>query len=160
LIQRELTRTLVEEQELEPARAWAVRAGVALAWEADVLELRATFTRSSTGEQFFLLGCLEGYKAVPPAWDFRNEDWQSPRQKSNYPGRAVIHGIGSIFHPTPVICAPFNRLAYKQHGGPHNDWGGPEHWLTAAKGGAHADTLADMLAVVDRDFRRSRGRMG
>lgn len=160
MIPRDLTLGLVEQEELEPARQWALRAGVELTWRPETLELRGVFRQRSSGELFYLFGNLEGYKAVPPAWEFCDEEWGSPGAKRNYPARATIDGVGSIFHPNPVICAPFNRLAYQAHGGPHNDWGGPEQWLKAAPGYARADTLADMLALIARDMNYSNGRMG
>jgi len=160
VIPRDLTIALVEQEELEPARQWARRAGVELTWDAEALQLRAVLTQRATGERFFLLGCLDGYKAVPPAWEFRDQAWEVAGAKRNYPAAASIPGIGSIFHAKPVICAPFNRLAYQILGGPHGDWGGPEQWLKAAPSSAHADTLADMLALIARDMNHSNGRMG
>lgn len=160
MIARQLTVALVEDEELEPARDWARRAGVELTWDADSLELRAIFTQRATGERYYLRGRLDGYKAVPPAWEFCDQNWGSPGAKRNYPARASLPGIGSVFHRKPVICAPFNRLAYKAHGGPHGDWGGPEQWLRAAPESAHAETLADMLALIARDMNYSNGRMG
>lgn len=160
MIPRDLTIALVEGVELEPARQWSRRAGVELTWNADALEIRAVFTQRATGEDFHLLGRLDGYKALPPAWTFCDERWGTSNAKRNYPAAASMPGIGSIFHPNPVICAPFNRLAYSAHGGPHGDWGGPEQWLKAAPTSAHADTLADMLALIGRDMNHSSGRMG
>jgi hypothetical protein len=55
--------------------------------------------------------------------------------------------VGSIFHGSGVICAPFNRLAYGEHGGPHGDWGGPLSWLNV-RGHVRATALADMLALI------------
>ena len=54
---------------------------------------------------------------------------------------------GSIFHSSGRICAPFNRLAYHQHGGPHNNWGGPECWLNV-KGQIRETDLAGMFASI------------
>ncbi|MFC0028006.1 hypothetical protein ACFFMM_00510 [Micromonospora chaiyaphumensis] len=55
---------------------------------------------------------------------------------------------GSIFHPNRLICAPWNRLAYAEHGGPHPDWGALTNWKTAGAGYTKADTLADMLSQI------------
>jgi hypothetical protein len=155
-----MTIALVEEEELAPAREWASRVGVELTWDSDRLEIRAVLTQRTTGERFYLRGQLEGYRAVPPAWTFCDAEWGSPGEKRNFPASASLpSGIGSsIFHNHPVICAPFNRLAYKDHGGPHSNWGGPEQWLNVA-GTVNATTLADMLAVVARDLAYSKGRM-
>jgi hypothetical protein len=159
VIPRALTVAVIHGEELDPALEWARRAGVEILWDADSLVLRARLTQRNTGERFYLLGRLDGYKAVPPAWQFCDSTWGSPGLRQHYPAPASIPGIGSIFHTNPVICAPFNRLAYQAHGGPHSDWGGPEQWLGAAPGYAHAETLADMLAIIARDLNYSSGRM-
>ena len=59
-----------------------------------------------------------------------------------------------------IICAPFNRLAYNSHQGPHSDWGGPAQWMTAGPQYVHAVTIGDMLQSILRDFSFSKGRMG
>jgi hypothetical protein len=155
-----VTLAIVEEDELPATREWAARAGVDLEWDAPVLELRAVLTQQATGERFYLNGKLDGYRAVPPAWCFCDAKWGTPGQKSNFPAVGSPPGFsGSIFHSNGVICAPFNRLAYKDNGGPHGDWGGPAQWLKAGAGYVHAETLADMLSAVARDLAYSRGRM-
>ena len=58
------------------------------------------------------------------------------------------------------MCAPFNRLAYGAHEGPHSDWGSLAQWMTAGEGYVHAVKLGDMLSAILRDFRLSSGRMG
>ena len=55
-----------------------------------------------------------------------------------------------MFNTSCFICAPFNRLAYKIHGGPHQDWNGPEKWLDVC-GHVGARTLAEMLAQITGD---------
>ena len=155
-----VTLALVETEELPAAFAWAETAGVNLSWNQELLQLRAVFRQRATGEQFYLQGTLDGYKALPPAWNFFDPGWQTGGQKAHFPATASLPGgLGSIFHSNSVICAPFNRLAFHQHGGPHSDWGGPEQWLRAGAGYVHAVTLADMLAVIARDMNYSNGRL-
>jgi hypothetical protein len=55
---------------------------------------------------------------------------------------------GSIFHPNRLICAPWNRLAYGEHGGPHADWGGQTSWTSVGAGYTKGDTLGDMLSQI------------
>jgi len=124
------------------------------------MELRVVLEQRSTGQLFHLMGRLDSYKAWPPAWDFRDENWQGEAVKRHYPAPSSIPGIGSIFHTKAVICAPFNRLAYATLGGPHKDWGGLEQWLKVAHESAHAETIGDMLALIARDMSYSQGRMG
>jgi hypothetical protein len=64
-----------------------------------------------------------------------------------------------IHNQTAVICAPFNRLAYTDHAGPHGDWGGPQNWLNAGASQVHAETIGDMLQAIYRDFSVTRERM-
>ncbi|BFV58381.1 hypothetical protein KCMC57_up34850 [Kitasatospora sp. CMC57] len=90
---------------------------------------------------------LTGYPAVPPAWTCRDDQGGTPRNA--FPLAGTGAGLpGSVFHPLPVICAPWNRLAYKEHDGPHQDWGGPTQWKTAAPASTRAHTLADMLNTL------------
>ena len=63
-------------------------------------------------------------------------------------------------HGRGLICAPFNRLAYGIHNGPHSGWGNPAQWMTAGEGNVHAVRIGDMLNSILRDFRFSKGRMG
>lgn len=154
-----LTVVLVET-ELAPAAAWATRTGTQLSWDPERLSLRVVLVQAQRGEKFYLLGQLEGYKALPPTWTFCDENWQTPGLKRNYPMPGPVPGAGSsIFHPNPVICAPFNRLAYQENGGPHADWGGATQWFAAGRGSVQAHTLGDMLAVVNFHLLHSPGRM-
>ena len=58
-----------------------------------------------------------------------------------------------------IICAPFNRLAYATHDGPHSNWGDAAQWMTAGPGYVYAVTIGDMLQLILRDFSLSKGRM-
>lgn len=159
MLPRDVTVAIIEE-ELSAAMVWAAANGVKLSWHPRLLQVRATLRQRSTGELFYLRGRMEGYRVVPPAWDFGDKKWHSADVKQNYPQPAQVPGVSSsIFHTQPVICAPFNRLAYKDHGGPHSDWGGPERWLDVNRTLVRAETLADMLDVVHRDLLYSPGRL-
>jgi len=70
------------------------------------------------GSSFWLLCRCNGYPGVPPAWH-----WYNPDTKAIDQGRDTPTG-GGFFHSAGVICAPWNRLAYKSEDarGPHSDW--------------------------------------
>jgi len=152
----------IAEHELLGARAWAERHGVVLEWLLDVLELRATLPQPETATRFYLRARLGDYRELPPMWTFCAENWTRDSEAALYPKpQATPHG-SSIFlahKGRGVICVPFNRLAYAEHTGPHGDWGGPAQWISAGGSHVRAATLGDMLAVVHRDLRVTRGTM-
>ena len=162
MIPREHTLIHVES-ELVGARAWAERHRVPLEWLPDGLELRATLSQPETGDEYFLRARVGDYRELPPAWSFTDSNWKADPIQTLFPRpNTVTSGGASIFHTQPVICAPFNRLAYKFEGvqGPHGDWGGPANWLAAGKPNeVRADSLGDMLSVIYQHFLVTRGRM-
>lgn len=148
------------EDELESARAWGERHQVPITWKPEALELRAVLVQPSTGSEFYLRGRFDNYRELPPEWAFCSPDWRK-RGKQYFPARPSRTPFGSpILHSNGLICAHFNRLAYKSHGGPHADWGGPAQWITSDDRYAYADVIGDMLQVIKRDFDHSTGRMG
>lgn len=152
-------RALVDE-ELPPLIEWAESHGSEVEWNPDSLLIRVVLPQPVTGDEYYLLGDLHGYRAVPPAWEFADSAWETDGGKRNYPAPAVLpFGGSSIFHAQPVICAPFNRLAWKQNGGPHQNWGTPDQWLSLKENTVRAETLGDMVSVVARDLAYSPGRM-
>jgi len=150
----------VVEHEISAVLAWAKRKTIQLKWDSNAVALSVILVQPETGENFYLYGDLKGYKVIPPAWTFRNELWEGGSNKSDYPKPAKTKWGSSIFHKQPTICVPFNRLAYKEHEGPHSDWGGPSKWLSAGGSYIKAHTLGDMLQAIRRDFLFTRGRMG
>src|SRR5690606_221291 len=102
---------------------------------------------------------FDNYRAVAPAWTFTDSGWVAPPAQQLFPRPSIGPGA-SIFHSNAVICVPFNRLAFAQHGGPHGDWGTPANWIEAGNGYVHAETVGDMLQVIWRDFTPTSGRMG
>jgi hypothetical protein len=149
------------EDELPGAQAWASRYGVPLLWVPEGLEVRATFTQSETNDLFYLRGSFDDYRGLAPAWTFTDAAWIAEPRPQLFPRPATTPYGASVFHGNAVICAPFNRLAYAKHHGPHKDWGGPTSWLTAGRPNeVKAHYLGDMLSVIHQHFRFSRGRMG
>jgi hypothetical protein len=149
------------EDELPGAQTWAERHGDPLLWVPEALEVRVALTQPETKELFFLRGHFDDYREIAPAWTFTDAVWTAPPRQQLFPRPAPpLSGGVSVFHPQPVICAPFNRLAYRQQNGPHNDWGGPANWLTAGRPNeVKAHYLGDMLSVMHQHFVVTRGRM-
>jgi hypothetical protein len=154
----------IAELELDAARAWAARHRATLTWIAETLELRATFMQpiGDLEETFFLRGSFDGYREVPPIWVFTDETWGAMSRPVDSPQAAPPGGRSSMFishNGRAVICAPFNRLAYAAKEGPHQDWGGPELWLSAGPNLVHAATIGDMLQAIHRDLVFAVGRL-
>lgn len=146
-----ITRAVVTE-ELPAVLAWAARRpGWTVAFDDPALHLDVTTIHPAVGAPLLIQADLQGYRAVPPAWRFLYSDAAEQATASPFP-LAGTHPLiqGSIFHSNRVICAPWNRLAYKENGagGLHDDWGGLANWTTAAAGHTRADTLADMLSQI------------
>ncbi len=157
------TTILVVKRELEDARTWVTRHGVYLKWDPDKLEIHVAMEQPSTGDMFYLLGRFDNYREEPPEWLFCDERWARIVEKKYFPQPQSV-SIGSTFLSSgpkaPVICAPFNRLAYAEHDGPHNDWGGSAQWITPKGNSVYAAVIGDMLQVIRRDLIASKGRMG
>ena len=142
------------------ADAWARRRRTwRVAVDYERLRLSAEVDHPREGQGLLLiLADLDDYRVVPPAWRFVDEAGNSPKSAWPAPGER-LGGGGSIFHSQLVLCAPFNRLAYAQHGGPHGDWGAPTNWLAERPGIVRASNLGEMLAVIDLHLSVSPGRM-
>ena len=149
--------------ELPGAMAWAKRHQIAMDTRliADHI-LRAVLVQPTSSETFYLQGTFGDYKAYPPIWEWYNENWSSTEELhlSPHSGAGPFGSSMFIQHGgRGLICAPFNRLAYADHNGPHPDWGNPAQWTTAGQGYVHAVTIGDMLSSIFRDLRFSDGRM-
>ena len=148
--------------ELPGAIAWARRCNIFLDTQAIASRIvRTVFVQTGTGEKFFLQGSFEDYKAYPPIWEWYDDNWVNKHEKCLSPNTGN-NPLGSMFiahEGLSLICAPFNRLAYSLHKGPHPEWGSPAQWMTARAGNIYAITIGDMLNSILRDFRFSTGRM-
>ncbi|MGC1239221.1 MAG: hypothetical protein WA860_10570 [Acidimicrobiales bacterium] len=149
-VEEDIARSQVEA-ELDAARAWAGRHNWSLRWEPELLRLRATTFHPHGGRILEVHGGFDLYKALPPAWRFcaPNSDEGSA---SSFPKG----GPASIFHGNLVICAPWNRLAYRGYEGLHADWD-VSGWMTAGGDVSRATTVADMLAAIDVNLHASPG---
>lgn len=149
--------------ELPGAQAWATRQHVALDTRL-VLQriLRLVLLQGTGNEAFYLQGAFDDYRELPPAWDWRDKNWSTNEGLHLSPNSPSTPFGSSMFlrqDSKGIICAPFNRLAYKTSGGPHADWGNPAQWMTAGSGYVYAVTIGDMLQSILRDFRLTTGRM-
>ena len=151
--------------ELKGAATWLKRNKVKVDDSLiDNLILRVSFIQPKTGDRFFLQGTFDNYKIWPPMWDWFDETWSDNEGKHLSPARASITRP-MFFEDDPrdkgIICAPFSRLTYGMHGGPHSDWRTLEDWNKYKHPKImHADTIGDMLQLIQYDLVHSAGRMG
>jgi hypothetical protein len=126
-----ITRAVVAE-ELPAVLAWAARRpGWTVDFNDAALHLDVRTSHPATGTALRIQADLEGYRAVAPAWHFVHPD-TGDAAIGGFPQSGAHQLIqGSIFHSNRVICAPWNRLAFQEKGGPHGDWGALTNWTTA-----------------------------
>jgi hypothetical protein len=158
VVPRSVTIAAVES-ELVAMRAYAARRDWSVDWDPDSLIVVARGPHPSDQTPVRLRAAVAGYRAVPPAWTFESPADPDAKQPGNapFPKSGSVPGVGSsIFHGNRLICAPFCRLAFQDHGGPHGDWGGSAAWLKV-RGFARATNLAEMLAVILLHLRHSPG---
>ena len=151
--------------ELEGAASWLERNNVKVDDSlVEDLVLRVYFIQPKTKEQFFLLGTFDNYKLWPPIWDWYDQDWSNNDGKHLSPARASTRGpmfYEDYDRDKGIICAPFSRLAYGIYGGPHGDWSELDRWDKIRNPNiVHADTIGDMLQLINYDLEHSVGRMG
>lgn len=106
------------------------------------------------GSDMALYVKCDGYPAEPPAWHWYNRDTEAIDAPGDTPTG------GSFFHGSGVICASWNRLAYRSENprGPHNDWD-IGNWMAVPQTGG-TRTLAAMAGRIAHELRTSyAGRM-
>ena len=103
------------------------------------------------GSIFFLKVDCDNYPQTPPAWHWYNHSSNTSGKPSDIP-----QGTGGYFHNSGCICAPWNRLAYKQihPNGPHSDWE-LSNWLNNSYTGA-CKTLSAMALRIAVELSSSR----
>lgn len=141
-----VTRAVMADESLA-ITAWGVRRDWKIQIDDSELVLRAQTIHPQSKVPIVFHANLEGYPAMPPAWTC--QDLDGAVSPAVFPAPGTRQGVtGSIFHPGLIICAPWNRLAYSIHGGPHNDWTDLSQWRTVGAGTTQAHTLADMLTTI------------
>jgi hypothetical protein len=159
MVPEETTRALIEG-EAAGIEAWAARHGWSVEVDRVRLGLAATVPLPADGSLLVVLADLRGYRALPPAWRFI-DPLTGQSGPSAFPSAGTLPGgKGSIFHSNAVLCAPWNRLAYQDEGGPHDDWAGATNWLNVEGDVTRARNIAEMLSAIDVHLRHSPGRMG
>jgi hypothetical protein len=135
---------------------------IALSREWEFLELEEKKfilgrLKARDGSLFWLFVDCEGYQTTPAAFN-----WYNPETKTlNSPVDTPTGG--SFFHSSGRICAPWNRLAYKECDpkGPHGDDWQLSNWITNPRTGGTI-TLAAMVLRIYRELQSPdfKGRMG
>lgn len=143
------------ESEIGPMIAYGLRHGWDVTWVPEDLKVICRGRHPADESPACLVAEVGEYRAMPPAWRTYNAKDPAPGALKCPAVGPMPEGIASLFGPG-VICAPFNRLAYKDHGGPHQEWGGPAAWLSV-RNTVHAITLGDMLAVITGHLHTSPG---
>jgi len=114
---------LVVEEELAELVANAAEMG----WSLTILDGGAFVlgVPAKGGSSLFWRCATDRYPTWPPAWH-----WADPT--GGVIDAPTVTGLGgNFFHSNGVVCAPWNRLAYKaiDARGPHGDWTIGD-WLT------------------------------
>jgi hypothetical protein len=137
--------------ELEEAAQFAVSAGLKL--DASKLTSEnpvfSVVFSNRAGESFFARFDCKDYPMLPPFIEFTDEAGASAGRPDLYP---------NVFHPTPCVCMRYNRKAYKELGGPHNDWRMID-WHLATSGGGPIGSLALIVSDLHAKILDSAGRM-
>jgi hypothetical protein len=147
------TELLIEEE-----REALARNALLLGWTVEKIDAEnfvvGMTARDST--EFYVYCNCTGYAATPPAWH-----WYDPATGERDLPKLTPKG-GAFFHSNGVICAPWNRLAYKgvDGRGPHEDWT-LANWHTNPKNGA-CRTLSAMAIRIycELNAKSFQGRMG
>jgi hypothetical protein len=134
---------LIVEQELKVLESWSSRHGLRIDYDPSVLRVIARVVSRIDHEVYVVELTLDDYRALPPAIQFIH-----PGTGERGTPRCFPQGGRGYFHNQPVFCAPWNRLAYGPHGGPHNDWQLVGWEAQAQRHSPNHTTLADMFALI------------
>lgn len=112
------------------------------------------FPAKDNSEMALFVKC-DGYPGEPPAWHWYNRESKAIDALGDTPTG------GNFFHGHGVVCAPWNRLAYKNKDprGPHGNWD-IGNWVTVPETGG-TRTLAAMAERIAHELLISyTGKMG
>lgn len=103
---------------------------------------------------FWVRAFCNRYPGQPPAWH-----WFNPQTGLLDQHRDTPTPVG-FFHSNGIICAPWNRLAYREEDprGPHGDWAIGD-WRSNPQSGACRNLSAMALRIAQELQSRLRGRM-
>lgn len=147
------------DDEIPGAIRWATYHDLEQTWDHQTLALTVRLKGGGERQELYLLeGKFEDYRAMPPTWRFLDPRTGSDIGRAAFPAPGSFP-LGSVLHSTKaVICAPWNRLAYADRGGPHNNWD-VANWQTTAPQYTSAWTIPDMLARIRAEVIISPGRL-
>ena len=147
----------VLQEELPVLEAWSRRSpSRRLSVDLSQLRLDVFVTQHSSGLEFQLRGRVDGYKGLPPAWNFvvPGTDIEGAREAFPKSPAATPGGGSPIFieaNGRPVICLPCNRLAFQTEGGPHGNWV-LATWMEVEP---RYLTLAEMVSRINTELQAS-----
>ncbi len=107
----------------------------------------AKITSPVDSEKYILEGRYDNYKEYPILFDFIDPETNEKGTQHAYP----CDRIRTIFHKHgPSICLEASRKAYKQLGGPHQDWEDFTQWVELARKSERGDLthLGNLLAKI------------
>lgn len=139
-------------EELAAAAPFAAAAGIHLdtsGFSETALRFVTVF-QNAVGEPFVAEFDCREYPMHPPTIEFLNAARDARGQAAFYPAG---------FHPMPCVCARYNRKAYTEQGGPHNDWRLVD-WQLPTGNGVAIDSITMMLSDLYGKIARSTGRLG
>lgn len=153
------------KDEIAGALRWARHHALIHGWDESALlftvRLEGLADPSGHREPYLLTGLFDDYRAIPPAWRFvgpaTGDDIGLPAfpAPGSYPG-------GTVLHPNGLVCAPWNRLAYKTPENPsgvHEDWGALTAWQSAGPTNTRALTIPEMLGRLRLEVAMSTHRL-
>lgn len=131
---------------------------------SDLDEGRPSFTVKLTSpvdkEEYNIEFLLDNYKELPPFIEFFDPKTKERGTRRCYPKDQRGGNEGSIFHETPCICHQSNRKAYKDYGGPHQDWmPNLSNWVSHAGGLITVGDILQMIQARISDKDTYKGRM-
>jgi hypothetical protein len=149
---------LLEADEIPAAIRWAEHHGLRHEWNGDELVFKLwlqgqceegplSTEEAREKEDYLLVGTFPDYRVMPPEWRFVDPRDERDIGTAAYPHPGPFQN-GSILHGNGVICAPWNRLAYADRGGPHGDWQDAASWQATATDRTRALTIPDMLGRI------------
>lgn len=151
--------------EIEAALRWARHHALEHAWDEGSLTLRVRLEgqASDTGhrEAYLVTGTFDDYPVLPPTWRFLDPRTGEDVGKSGFPAAGAFPG-GSVLHPSGIICAPWNRLAFKTAENPtgvHDNWGDLAGWEKLEPTYTQARTIPDVLARLRSEVALSPDRL-
>jgi hypothetical protein len=160
-VSADVTRAYLDEpDEIAAACSYAKRHDLEWTYDRAALtgevRLRGPATPDGQHEDYLVLVEFEDYRVIPPLWRFVDPRTKAVIGPAAYP-LAYPPGRTTVLHTNGVLCAPWNRGAYKAHGGPHDGWN-LQNWQTITEYTV-AHTVPDMIDRIYRETLASRGRM-